>query len=109
MSFPLAHFPDAHFPNAHFPHEFVPHGGGGGRKKHKSWDQRERERQEQLRKDEEARRLRAVKDKFGDLPKPLEKVLASPYKRLDPATVRAYERLRAQDDEEAMAIIARLL
>jgi len=87
----------------------IQHGGGGGRKKRKSWDERERERLEQLHKDEEARRLRAIKDKFGDLPKPLVKVLAAPHKRLDPASVKAYQRLRAHDDDEAMAVIARLL
>lgn len=106
MSFPLAHFPDAHFPNAHFPHELVPRGGGGGRKrKVKSWDQRERERLEQLAKDAEARRLREA---IEEMTLPAEPARPT-YKRLDPESVRAYQRLRTQDDDEAMAIIARLL
>lgn len=108
MTFPIAHWPDAHFPNAHWPHERVPQGGGGGRKKVKSWDQRQREREEQIRKDAEAK----IKDKYGDMPKALEDALKpapSPYKRLSPATVKAYANAANQDDEEAMSIIMGLL
>lgn len=86
-------------------------GGGGRRRKFKSWDQRERERQEQLRKDREQKEARALKDKFGDLPKELEKAIRpdAPYKRLSPQAVRAYANSRAHDDEEAMALIQALL
>ena len=112
MSFPLAHWPDAHFPNAHWPHEHIAvlQGGGGGKKRKpfKSYDQRQAERLEQLRLDEEARN----KAKYGDLPKGLAEALKptpSPYKRLLPATVKAYANSRARDDEEAMNLILALL
>lgn len=83
-------------------------GGGGRKKKFKSWDQRERERLEQLRKDEEWRN----KDKYGDMPKGLEdalKAAPSPYKRLSPQAVKAYQAARLKDDEDAFALIAGLL
>jgi hypothetical protein len=89
----------------------VPETGGGGGKKRKpfkSWDQRERERLEAIRADQEAKN----KAKYGDIPKALEEALKpapSPYKRLSPNTVKAYESARARDDEEAMALIMRLL
>ena len=110
MSFPIAHWPDAHFPNAHWPHTYVapiPTGGGGGKKRKpfKSYDQRQRERLEALQKDQE--------EKYGILPKELQEALKpapSPYKRLDPATVQAYQNaVERQDDEVAMNLIMALL
>jgi hypothetical protein len=114
VTFPIAHWPDVHFPNAHWPHA-PRQGGGGGKKKFKSWDQRERERQEQIRQDVEAKKTRAEADnraKYGDLPKVLSDALErpeAPYKRVSPATVKAYANSRANDDEEAMQLIAGLI
>src|SRR5688500_18023863 len=102
MSFPIAHFPDAHFPDAHFPHgAAVPRqGGGGGKKKQrkpfKSWDQRQREREAEIKAQQEAiaaRLARENRDKYGDLPPALEKELAGApaaqaAKPLDPQALR---------------------
>jgi hypothetical protein len=127
VSFPIEHFPDDHFPEAHFPHGITVarrDGGGGGKKKQrkpfKSWDQRQREREAELKAQQEAiaaRLARENKDKYGDLPPALEKELAgtpaaTAAKPLDPQTLREYERVRASlrnDDEEAFALILGLL
>ncbi|MDQ2999888.1 MAG: hypothetical protein M3Y08_01305 [Fibrobacterota bacterium] len=83
-------------------------GGGGGKRKAKSWDQRERERLEAIRLDQEAKN----KAKYGDLPPALQEALgreAKPYKRLSPQTVKAYANSRHQDDEEAMNLILAMI
>lgn len=92
-------------------------GGGGGKKRQpsKSWDQRERERLEQIRLDNEARQARidaANKAKYGDLPPELSEALGrteQPYKHLSPQAVKAYANSQRNDDEEAMALILALL
>jgi len=84
-------------------------GGGGSRKRKpfKSWDQRQRERLEAIQRDQE--------EKFGKLPASLAEALKpapSPYKRLNPATVKAYQnavQAGRQDDEEAVHLIMSLL
>lgn len=126
MSFPIEHFPDAHFPDAHFPHVYVapiPQGGGGGKKKRKpfkSWDQRQREREAEIKAHQEAIAARENRDKYGDLPPALADALAEtrePNKPLSAHTMREYQRLRPEevaavlrgDDEEAFALILGLL
>lgn len=92
-------------------------GGGGGRKRQrkpfKSWDQRQREREAELKAQQEAiaaRLARENKDKYGDLPPALEKALAEPAtpknRPLGAHQMREYERVRTRnDDEEAFALI----
>lgn len=76
----------------------TPTGGGGGRKRFKSWDQRQRERLEEIAKAKPA-------------PQPILATVREmrPYKTLSPASVKAYANARAQDDEEAMHVIMAIL
>jgi hypothetical protein len=84
-------------------------GGGGGRKRKpfKSWDQRQRERLEAIQK--------ANEEKYGILPKTMVEALKpapSPYKRLSPEKVAAYQNAvhsARQDDEAAMNLIMSLI
>ncbi len=84
-------------------------GGGGGKRKIKSWDQRQRERLAEIEANKPKRD--SVADKYGDLPATLKQAIrnAEPYKRLSPARVKAYDALRYNDDEEAMEAILALL
>jgi hypothetical protein len=118
VSFPIAHWPDAHFPNAHWPHEpVIAQGGGGGRsggtRKFKSWDQRQAERAEQLRKDAEARRARAPKVLARPLA-PVPKITSPVYQPIVQEAARAFLDGHTvteayNDDEEAMALIMELV
>lgn len=74
-------------------------GGGAARRKFKSYDQRQREREEAIRKDAEAR-------KPAERPPIRESI---PSKRLSPATVKAYAAMAQHDDEEAMNLIMSLI
>ncbi len=120
MSFPIAHWPDAHFPNAHWPHEpVIAQGGGGGSRggtrKFKSWDQRQRERTEQLHKDAEARRSRETRPQVFTRPAaPVQKTPSPVYQPMAQEDVRAFLDSHTvtevyNDDEEAMALIMELV